>query len=104
MSQYCPALYISFLLAFVPLVIGQCPTSISPTNSIKPSVAAGYIANVVATGLTKPRSIQFDSAGNLLVLEQNKGLSSHVLKDDGGTCISIQSSKYIIQDDTVSSL
>ncbi|KAI4148485.1 MAG: hypothetical protein LQ340_005068 [Diploschistes diacapsis] len=89
---------IRLLLASLSLTIAQCPTSITPTNSIKPTVASDYAYQVVATGLTAPRSLQFDSAGNLLVLEQNKGLSSHVLKDNGGPCVSFSSSKYLIQD------
>ena len=96
------ALAAGIALSSLPLIAAQCATSITPTNSIKPSVASGFAYQVVATGLTAPRSIQFDSKGNLLVIEQNKGLSSHVLQDDGGPCVSIASSKYLIQDTDVS--
>lgn len=96
-----PRLAIRFatLLAIVaPPVLSQssCSTSLSPTNSIKPSVASGYQAALVATGLTKPRSIQFDSSGNLLVVEAGKGISSHQLQDDGGICVSVKSSKDVV--------
>ena len=91
---------ICFLAA--PLSYAQCSNALTPTNSIKTSVASGYAAAVVATGLTKPRSVEIDSAGSLLVLEQGKGLSSHVLQDDGGACVSIKSSKFLIQDTNVS--
>lgn len=79
-------------------VIAQssCSTSLTPTNSIKPSVASGYQAALVATGLTKPRSLQFDSSGNLLVVEAGKGISSHQLQDDGGICVSVKSSKDVV--------
>ena len=96
------ALAAGIVLYSLPLIAAQCATSITPTNSIKPSVASGFAYQVVATGLTAPRSIQFDSKGNLLVIEQNKGLSSHVLQDDGGPCVSVASSKYLIQDSDVS--
>ncbi|MCJ1443437.1 MAG: hypothetical protein MMC23_003935 [Stictis urceolatum] len=76
----------------------SCSNSIAPTKSIQPSVASGYEYAVVATGLTSPRSVVFDSSGNLLVLEAGKGLSSHVIQDDGGTCVSIKSSKNMISD------
>jgi len=77
----------------------QCSSSITPTNGIQPSVASGYSAAVIATGLTDPRSLEFDSADNLLVLEAGKGVSSHVLDDGDGTCISVKSSKDLISDE-----
>jgi len=80
----------------------QCSGNPSPTNSIQTSLAAGYAAQVVATGLTAPRSVEFDSNGNLLVLEQARGLSSHVLKDNGGVCVTFQSSKDLILNSNVS--
>jgi len=46
-----------------------CSETLTPTNSIIPTVASGYRMAVVATGLTKPRSIRFDSKGNLLVVQ-----------------------------------
>ena len=78
------------------LAQSSCSTTLTPTNSIKPSVASGYQAALVATGLTKPRSIQFDSSGNLLVVEAGKGISSHQLQDDGGICVSVKSSKDVV--------
>jgi len=79
----------------------QCSANPTPTNSIQTSLAAGYAAQVVATGLNRPRSVEFDSQGNLLVLEQSRGLSSHVLRDDGGVCVTIQSSKDLVLDSNV---
>lgn len=82
----------------------QCPTTISPSQGIQPSVASGYAAAVIATGLTDPRSLEFDSVGNLLVLEAGKGVSSHVLNDGDGTCLSIRASKDLIKDKRVGSI
>ena len=79
----------------------QCSGNPTPTNSIQTSLAAGYAAQVVATGLNRPRSVEFDAQGNLLVLEQATGLSSHVLRDNGGVCVTIQSSKNLIMDSNV---
>jgi len=84
------------------LAQASCATMLAPSGSIKPSLASGYRYTVVATGLTKPRSLEFDSDGHLFVLEQNKGLSKHVLKDDGGVCVTVASSTDIISDETVS--
>jgi len=79
----------------------QCSGNPTPTNSIQTSLAAGYAAQVVATGLNRPRSLEFDAQGNLLVLEQSRGLSSHVLRDNGGVCVTVQASKDLIVDRNV---
>ena len=94
-------------LAIVTLLAGivsaqECSTTITPPRNIKPSVASGFRLAVVATGLTSPRSLQFDSNGNLLIVEQEKRISSHVLQDDGGTCVRVKSSKDLINDENVS--
>ena len=98
---------LAFLLGFffVP-AFGQssssCETTLTPTNSIKPSIASGYRAALVATGLTDPRSIAFDSAGNLLVVQAGVGIESLQLQDNGGTCVSIKSKKTVLQASAVS--
>jgi hypothetical protein len=45
-----------------------CPSSIAPAQGA-PSVAPGFRVQVVANNLQDPRSLQFDSAGGLLVVE-----------------------------------
>lgn len=56
----------------------------------------------MATGLTDPRSIEFDSAGNLLVVQAGAGIESLQLQDNGGTCVSVKSKKTVIQASAVS--
>ena len=80
----------------------SCSTTLTPTNSIKPSVASGYEAALVATGLTDPRSIQFDSSGNLLVLQAGSGIESLQLQDNGGTCVSVKSKITVLSSKGVS--
>src|SRR5271168_2796440 len=60
---------------FLPALVqsSSCSTTLTPANSVQPSVASGYRAQLIATGLSSPRSIQFDKAGNLLVVEQKNG-------------------------------
>ena len=58
----------------------------------------------MATGLTDPRSIEFDSAGNLLVVQAGAGIESLQLQDDGGTCVSVKSKKTLVQASAVSHL
>ena len=79
----------------------RCSTTLIPTNAIKPSVASGYRAALVATGLTTPRSIQFDRSGNLLVVEQGRGITSLQLDDNGGICVSVKSQKAVVEATTV---
>ena len=101
------AVSIALLLGFlVILALGEsspsCSTTLTPTNSIKPSIASGYRAALVATGLNKPRSIEFDNAGNLLVVQAGAGIESLQLQDSGGTCVSVKSKKTVVQASTVS--
>ena len=79
----------------------SCSTTLTPTSSIRPTVASGYQMALIATGLTKPRSLQFDSSGNLLVVQQGAGIVNLALQDDGGTCLSVKSSKDIIENSDV---
>ena len=73
-----------------------------PSGSIQPSLASGYQMQVVATGLSKPRGILLDNAGNLLVVEQGSGLvSAHTLAEQNG-CISVTSSRNLTDDLEVS--
>jgi glucose/arabinose dehydrogenase len=67
----------------------------APSGNIQPSIASGYSMQVVATGLSKPRGIILDQAGNLLVVEQGRGaISAHTLRDNNG-CVSIGSSSDV---------
>ena len=69
--------------------------------SVRPSVASGYRMAVVATGLTKPRSIAFDTAGNLMVVESGTGITNLFLQDNGGTCLSVRDRKVVIENSGV---
>ena len=86
----------SILLIQGALAASTCSTSLSPTNSIKPSVASGYEVALVATGLAKPRSIVFDTLGNLLTVQQGVGIFNLEFQDDGGTCLGVKSSRTVI--------
>ncbi|KAK3503937.1 soluble quino protein glucose/sorbosone dehydrogenase [Neurospora crassa] len=91
------------------LAVGLSATAIAQTSCDKvlvpsynlPVVAAGWQAQLIAGELTKPRSLQFDSSGALLVVESGKGITHHTLKDNGGTCISVSESKTLIDEKTL---
>lgn len=63
-----------------------CSTTIAPQHA-QPSVAPGWNAQVVASGLSSPRGIIFDSEGHLLVVQQGHGISSLTLTGDEGACV-----------------
>ena len=89
----------SFFAAFTIAALGQAPScskTLKPTKSVQPTVTSGYRMALVATGLTKPRSIQFDTAGNLLVVQSGAGIINLVFQDDGGTCLSVKTQKTVI--------
>ena len=72
-----------------------CP---SPSGSIRPSVASGYSLQVVASGLSEPRGLAFDSDGHLLVVEQGTGtISSHVINEVAG-CVTAGESTVVVQE------
>lgn len=93
-------LYLFSSWVFIASAATSCSTTLTP--SIKPSVASGYQVALVATGLTKPRSIQFDSLGNLLVVQSGQGIANLVFQDDGGTCLSVKSKREVLKKDDVS--
>ena len=91
--------YVVFSAAFVIPALCQassCSKTLTPTKSIQPKVAPGYRMALVATGLTKPRSIQFDTAGNLLVVQSGAGIANIAFQDGGGTCLSVKSTKTVV--------
>lgn len=79
-----------------------CNVNPAPTNGIKPVAAPGYHFSVVANSLTKPRSIQFDTAGNLLVLQAGAGIVSLQLDDAGGLCVWARSRQTVVSNTGVS--
>ena len=83
----------------------SCSSSLVPTNSVQPSVASGYSAQLVATGLSKPRSIEFDTAGNLLVVEAGSGsLSGLTFREDGTGCLSLSGKTKVLENQQVRDL
>lgn len=78
---------------------GACSSTLTAAYAA-PSVASGYAARLVATGLTLPRGIKFDTAGNLLVVEEGVGVTAMRFEDDGGSCVNLNSQGTIIADES----
>lgn len=86
---------------FIVLIVGtlfnlvraqsSCSTVIKPSGNINPSIASGYTFQVVATGLSSPRGLKFDHAGNLLVVEQGIGSLTALSLNHNGNCVSVGS-------------
>ena len=94
----------SLLLLLPALAQSSCSTTLTPANSVKPSIASGYHAQLVATGLSSPRSIQFDTEGNLLVVEAGRGaVSAYSFDDQGGTCLSVSGNTTVVSTGSVGS-
>src|SRR5579862_7053808 len=87
-------------------VAAQSPTTscsvLKPSYSA-PSVASGYAAAPVATGLFEPRGILFDTSGRILVVQQNRGIVALTLNDGGGTCLSVKENKTVVTKNGVNS-
>ncbi|KAF2742637.1 iron reductase domain protein [Sporormia fimetaria CBS 119925] len=51
--------------------------------SFQGRLATGWKATKIVGGMTNPRSIEFDSAGNMLVVQSGKGISFHQMSAEG---------------------
>lgn len=80
-----------------------CPTILTPSYSA-PVVGSGWTAQIVANGLTKPRGLVFDANGALLVVQQGVGILRMTFVDNGGTCLVVNETKTLVEDDDVGSL
>jgi glucose/arabinose dehydrogenase len=76
---------------------GSCSSSLTASYAA-PSVASGYAARLVATGLTSPRGIKFDTAGNLLVVEEEVGVTALRFEDDDAGCLNLASKDTVVAD------
>lgn len=93
--------YALALLAAATLATAKCSNQLQPGYD-HPVPADGWSWRLVANGMTKPRSITFDSAGALLVLDEGAGINRLVLQDDGGTCLSVKEKTVVVADTAVS--
>jgi len=60
------------------------PSSCNAGNpSFQSRLASGWSATKILGGLNLPRSIEFDKAGNMLVVQSGKGISYHVMAETG---------------------
>lgn len=89
------------LLACLCAAQTDCKKVIVP-NYQAPRVAPGWQAQVVASGLKKPRSIEFDREGGLLVVDAGAGVFRLVFEDHGGTCLEEKERVLLVNNTAVS--
>jgi glucose/arabinose dehydrogenase len=85
------------VLLYVATAAAQSCSQVLVPSKAKPVVAQGWQAQLVAGGLTKPRSLVFDSTGALLIVESGKGISRHRFTDNGGTCLHSNHSHMLVE-------
>ncbi|XWX01942.1 hypothetical protein V2A60_009974 [Cordyceps javanica] len=61
-----------------------------------PVAAQGWTYQLVADGFTKPRGLEFDKDGGLLVIDAGAGLVHLSLKDEGNTCVSVDKKTTLV--------
>jgi glucose/arabinose dehydrogenase len=83
----------------VPQVAAQCS---GVTGRYTPKMGTGYKSSVLATGLRTPRGIAMDSAGQLLVVEQNGGGVKLLKLKEQGETVCVESSKQLVANGAVS--
>ncbi|KAI5919569.1 hypothetical protein F4810DRAFT_495668 [Camillea tinctor] len=85
---------------FASIAVAQNCAKIDPSAQL--NVADGYTANAILNGMSMPRDIVFDTAGNLLVVEQGGAGIRHIVlteDEDGNPCVA--SSAQLIDDRTL---
>ena len=100
LTMFCFLALVSLFLGILPFTSqaqSSC-TQLSPSGGIRPSIASGYQMQVVATGLSKPRGIKLDGAGNLLVVEQDRGVVSSHRINEGNGCVSLEDATDLTRD------
>lgn len=92
------------VFAFASALLGavEAVTCDLSNNDVSPVLVSGWEHRLIAKGFTKPRSIQFDASGNLLVLDAGVGLFHLTFDDGGSTCLDVARQTSLINSTDVS--
>ncbi|KAH7040306.1 glucose sorbosone dehydrogenase [Microdochium trichocladiopsis] len=75
----------------------SCPITLQPAYP-QPVVADGFTARLIASNLSRPRSLLFDASGKMLVLQQRSGIRRLGFTDHGSTCVEVTENTVVIND------
>jgi glucose/arabinose dehydrogenase len=82
-------------------ILARAATAQTTTSSAAPaSCAPGFRVQLAAANLERPRSLLFDAAGALLVVEQRQGIRRLSVREEGG-CVKAQALERVISDASV---
>lgn len=95
------ALLASLTLLLTASAQEACPGALVPSYA-QPVFAEGWTGNLIAGGLKRPRGMQLDSSGNLLVVQQGVGIVHLQFSDGGGTCLTLAKQTTLVADSVVS--
>ncbi|RYP10055.1 hypothetical protein DL764_000913 [Monosporascus ibericus] len=88
-------------LLCLPIAVAQdpnCENVLRPSYS-PPVPGSGWTARLIATELTSPRGMLFDSNNNLLVVEQGAGIRRLSFADGGDTCLELTQMTWVLEDE-----
>jgi hypothetical protein len=90
--------FVLWLLVSAAAAQKGCPAKFTSKTG-DPNMSNGFTARVIGNGFNNPRSLLFDSAGHLLVVEKGRGITAVTL--DGGDCVNIVGRTSVVADSTV---
>ncbi|RYP76507.1 hypothetical protein DL771_001741 [Monosporascus sp. 5C6A] len=88
-------------LLCLPIAVAQnpnCENVLTPSYS-RPVPGSGWTARLIATELTNPRGMLFDSNNNLLVVEQRAGIRRLSFADGGDACLELTQNTWVLEDE-----
>ncbi|KAL9599310.1 MAG: hypothetical protein Q9219_003937 [cf. Caloplaca sp. 3 TL-2023] len=96
-------LHLLLWIAYITSRVTSAPASSSCQDELHPSypapkLAPGYKAQLIFRNLTKPRGLIVDSNGHLLVVQQQAGITSLSIEDQGNHCLKVSQNTSVIQD------
>lgn len=78
---------------------GQCKINSLETSYATPVAADGWSYRLVATELSRPRGILFDTEGALIVVDTGVGLVHLELEDQGRTCLRVRKKTVLLENE-----
>lgn len=80
--------------------LAKCENVIVPSYQ-SPTLASGWQGQLVANGFKKPRTLHFDTEGNLIILDAGVGVRRVKFTDNGDTCLEVAENKLLIDNKDV---